>query len=65
MAGARTGVDELQVAYERAEVVCDEAAEAEQAAFARWQELLGAYEVARDESDRAWRAYSAAVPAAA
>lgn len=65
MAGAPGGVDELQAEYERAEMACDEAAEAEQAAFARWQELLGAYEVARVESDRAWRTYSAAVPAAA
>jgi hypothetical protein len=56
-------VEELQAAYERAEQLCDEAAEAERVAFDKWQVALGAYEVARDESDQAWQAYSAAVAA--
>lgn len=65
MAGAvmAVDVDRLQAAYDAAELACDEAAEAERAAFERWQAALGAYEVCRDESDRAWRAYSAAVAA--
>jgi hypothetical protein len=66
MAGAAVvvDVDELQAAYERAEQHCDEAAEAERVAFDKWQAALGAYEVARDESDQAWRAYSSGVAAA-
>jgi hypothetical protein len=57
-------VDQLRAEYDDAELRCDEAAEAERAAFDRWQEAVGAYEVARDESGRAWRTYSAAVTAA-
>ncbi len=45
----------------RAEQATDEAAEAERRAFERWEEARGAYEVARDESDQAWRVYAAAV----
>jgi hypothetical protein len=56
-------VDGLQDAYERAELRCDELAQAERAAFEQWQTALGAFEVARDESDVAWRAYTAAVAA--
>lgn len=65
MAGAAVvvDVDGLAVAYERAEVAWDEAADAEQAAFARWQDALGAAEVCRSESDRAWREYRGAVAA--
>jgi hypothetical protein len=51
----------LQVAYDQAELACDAAAVAERAAFERWQEAMGAYEVARDESSAAWNAYAAAV----
>lgn len=65
MAGAALAVDVdgLAVAYERAEVAWDEAAEAERAAFDRWQNALGAAEVCRSESDQAWRAYRGAVAA--
>ena len=60
MAGA-VDVERVQAAYDSAELACDEASAAEQSAFARWQAALGAYERARDESGRAWRAYRAAV----
>jgi hypothetical protein len=64
-AGAFLGLGEdvtrLQAAYEHAEQLTDEAAEAERKAFERWQEAMGAYEVARDESDAAWHQYAAAV----
>jgi hypothetical protein len=58
---AEEEVSRLQVAYDRAELVCDQAAEAERAAFRRWEEAMGAYEVARDESALAWQAYAEAV----
>jgi len=48
-------------AYEAAELAFDEAATAERVQYERWQESFGASEVARDEADRAWRAYRAAV----
>ncbi len=54
-------VSRLQAAYERAEELTDETAEAERMAFERWEQARGAYEVARDESDQAWRAYMAAL----
>jgi hypothetical protein len=56
-----TQVARLQAAYDRAEVATDEAAESERAAFTRWQDAMGAYEVARDESAAAWQAYASAV----
>jgi hypothetical protein len=65
MAGAVVGLSQdvgrLQAEYERLEHATDEAAEAERVAFERWEEAHGAYEVARDESDTAWRAYATAV----
>ncbi len=65
MAGAVAGLDEhvarLAATYERAELATDEAAEDERTAFGRWQEAMGAYEVARNESDGAWRTYAQAV----
>jgi hypothetical protein len=54
-------VTHLQVAYDRAELACDEAAEAERAAFRGWEQAMGAYEVARDESSQAWQAYATAI----
>jgi len=60
-AGLGEDVGRLQAAYERTEHATDEAAEAERRTFDRWQEAMGAYEVARDESDAAWREYAAAV----
>ena len=48
-------------AYEAAEFAFNDAVEAEQAQYARWQESFGASEVARDEADRAWRRYRTAV----
>ncbi|HVQ96878.1 MAG TPA: hypothetical protein VMU51_38030 [Mycobacteriales bacterium] len=59
--GSDVEVTRLQCAYDRAELACDDAASAERAAFRCWEEAMGAYEVARDESAQAWRAYAAAV----
>jgi hypothetical protein len=58
---AEHDVTRLQREYDRAELACDDASEAERAAFRRWEEAVGAYEVARDESAGAWRAYAEAV----
>jgi hypothetical protein len=44
----------LKQIHEQAEQLREEAAEAERAAFLRWQEAYGAYEVARDEASTAW-----------
>jgi hypothetical protein len=54
-------VDAAARAYEAAELAFDEAASAERAQFERWQDSLGASDVARSEADRAWRAYRSAV----
>ena len=48
-------------AYEAAELTFGEAAQQERAHYDRWQKSFGASEVARDEADRAWRAYRSAV----
>ncbi|HET9254950.1 MAG TPA: hypothetical protein VFO16_07075 [Pseudonocardiaceae bacterium] len=45
---------QLKESHEHAERLCDEAAEAERAAYVRWQEAYGAYELARDEACAAW-----------
>jgi hypothetical protein len=50
-----------EVAYRRVEQVVAEAAEAERAAYLRWQEAYGAYEVARDEASAEWTAWVEAV----
>jgi hypothetical protein len=47
-------VEQLRVMHERTEQLRDEAAEAERAAYLRWEEAYGAYEVARDEASAAW-----------
>ena len=44
-----TDLSQLEAAYQRTEQLMQEAAEAERAAFARWQHAYGAYEVACDE----------------
>jgi hypothetical protein len=48
---------QLEERHERAERVCEDAAEAERAAFVAWQEAYGAYEVARDEAAASWAAW--------
>ena len=48
---------QLRERHERAEQLCEEAAEAERAAYLHWQEAYGAYEVARDEASAAWSAW--------
>jgi hypothetical protein len=54
-------VEQLSELYERAEQLRDEAAEAERAAYLRWEEAYGAYEVARDEASAAWTVWVAAI----
>jgi hypothetical protein len=51
----------LKAMHEHAEQLQEEAAEAERAAFVRWQEAYGAYEVARDEASAAWTAWVGAI----
>ena len=41
---------QLEAAYARTEQLLQEAAQTEQAAFVRWQEAYGAYEVACDDA---------------
>jgi hypothetical protein len=41
---------QLEAVYARAEQLVQEAAEAERAAFVRWQEAYGSYEVACDDA---------------
>jgi hypothetical protein len=48
-------------AYRRVEQVVQEAAEAEQAAYLRWQQAYGAYEVTRDEASATWTAWVEAI----
>jgi hypothetical protein len=51
--------EELQAAYELAELRRQEAAEEERRAYEAWQDAYGAHEVARDEARAARRAYLA------
>jgi hypothetical protein len=44
---------QVEAAHRRIEYLAQEAADAERAAFVRWQEAYGAYEVARDEASAA------------
>ncbi len=46
-----------EAAFERAKQARIEAAEAEHAAFAHWQQAYGAYELARDDASAAWTAW--------
>jgi hypothetical protein len=48
---------QLRERHERAEQLCEEAAEAERAAYLHWQEAYGAYELARDEASAACMAW--------
>jgi hypothetical protein len=52
---------QLTEMHERAERLCEEAADAERAAYLHWQEAYGAYEVARDEASAAWTAWVEAI----
>jgi hypothetical protein len=45
-----TDPTQIDAAYARTEQLLQEAAEAERAAFVRWQEAYGAYEVACDDA---------------
>jgi len=48
---------DLRERHKQAEQRCEQAAEAEQAAYLHWQEAYGAYELARDEASGALRAW--------
>jgi hypothetical protein len=50
-----------EAAYRRVEQLVQEAAEAERAAYLRWQEAYGAYEVARDDASARWTAWAEAI----
>jgi hypothetical protein len=50
-----------EAAYRRVEQLVQEAAEAERAAYLRWQEAYGAYEVARDDASATWTAWVEAI----
>jgi hypothetical protein len=50
-----------EAAYRRVEQLVQEAAEAERAAYLRWQEAYGAYEVARDDASATWTAWAEAI----
>jgi hypothetical protein len=57
----RADLVELEAAFDRAERVRLEAAEAERAAYQRWQDCYGAYEVASGDASKAWHAWAGAV----
>jgi hypothetical protein len=48
---------QLRDRHERGEQLCEQAAEAERAAYLHWREAYGAYEVARDEASAALTAW--------
>ena len=50
-----------EAAYRRVEQLVQEAAEAERAAYLRWQEAYGAYEVARDDASATWTVWVEAI----
>jgi hypothetical protein len=50
-----------EAVYRRVEQLVQEAAEAERAAYLRWQEAYGAYEAARDEASPEWTAWAEAI----
>jgi hypothetical protein len=54
-------VERLRGMHERAEQRRDEAAQAERAAYLRWEEAYGAYELARDEASAAWAVWVEAI----
>jgi hypothetical protein len=51
------GLAQLREQHKRAEQLCEDAAEAERAAYLHWQEAYGAYELARDEATAACMAW--------
>jgi len=57
----RADLAELEAAFDRAERVRLEAAESERAAYQRWQDCYGAYELAGAEASKAWHAWAEAV----
>jgi hypothetical protein len=60
-AATRLDLAGLEAVFDRAERARQEAAEAERAAYERWQEAFGAYEVARDDASAAWSAWAGSI----
>ena len=56
-----TDLAQLEAAYARTEQLLQESAEAEHAAFVRWQEAYGAYEVACDDAATARASWAEAL----
>jgi hypothetical protein len=57
-----TDLGQLDAACQRSAQLVQEAAEAERAAFVRWQDAYGAYEVACDEAALARANWEQALP---
>ena len=60
-AATRIDLAQLEAGFDRAELARQESAEAERAAYERWQEAYGAYEVARDDASQAWNAWAQSI----
>jgi hypothetical protein len=60
-APAISDLAQLEATFEQAQRVEVEAAEVERIAYLRWQEVYGAYEIARDEASAALTAWVEAV----
>ncbi len=57
----RLDLVQLEAVFDRAEQARQEAAEAERAAYERWQDSYAAYQVASDEASAAWSAWDGAI----
>jgi hypothetical protein len=57
-AATRTDLAVLEAAFDRAELARLEAAEAERAAYQRWQDSYAAHELASGDASAAWRAWA-------
>lgn len=61
MSAPTIDVRQLEAAYTRAEDLRQDAAEAERAAYMRWQDTFAEYDIARDEARDAWTEWMDAV----
>jgi hypothetical protein len=57
----RTDLALLQASFDGAELARRDAAEAERAAYQRWQDSYAAYELANDDATAAWHAWAAGI----
>jgi hypothetical protein len=51
----------LESTFDRAEIARRDAAEAERAAYQRWQDCYAAYQLASDDASAVWRAWAAGI----